>query len=206
MINFDKRNFHICVKERAAWITAVFLYGVLVFPITSFNASPTQTVQDWKVENLAESFMTKRTEAFLRKSHLERKGRMCKAQRKRRFWSRRCMTVSTCENDTKDLANEPTPTCVCVLRGSKFRCVCVCLCVWSVRWGQWSQPADAGEPRRAGSQDGWSQTLIRESRKQITQPFLFSPHWQPFSPSLCPQIYKIISPITGKNELKYFFL
>lgn len=44
-----------------------------------------------------------------------------------------------------------------------FAYVCVCVCVWSVRWGQRSQPADASEASGAGSQGGRSQTLIRET-------------------------------------------
>lgn len=61
----------------------------------------------------------------------------------------------------KDLVIEPVPTHECALR--VMRSVFVFVCVRSVRRGQKSQPADASEASGAGSQDGCSQTLIRET-------------------------------------------
>jgi len=98
---------------------------------------------------------------LLRKSNLESKDRMCKSQRaadRKQFpclgW---CMSVSTCEEGEKDLVNTYRSS----TRGSKVTLLFVRLCVSSVRWGQRSQPADAS----GGSQDGCSQTLIRETHR-----------------------------------------
>jgi len=52
---------------------------------------------------------------------------------------------------------------MCVSHKTKLRWVAACATVWSVRWGHRSQPTDASEARKAGSQDGCIQTLIRDT-------------------------------------------
>lgn len=108
----------------------------------------------------------KSTEELLRKSHLERKSRMCKPGGLQKGNTSPALDDAwVCIHEwerEKDLVNEPVPACECALRGYKV-CSCLCVCVSGVRWGQRSQPADASEASRAGSQDGCSQTLIRKT-------------------------------------------
>lgn len=165
-----------------------FLCSMHMFPVTFLSTYPTQTDQDWKVEDLADSFMMKSLRSSWGKVTWKGKAGSVEAVGPRQETALLPLTMH--ENfhvwqTNKDLVNEPAHTWVQS-----------CFAVWRVRWGQRSQPADAGEARRAGSQDGRTQTLIRETHHTVFSCFYrhttnHSHWWTPF--------IKFILPTRGKE-------
>lgn len=137
----------------------------LIFPVTFLSTYPTQTDRDWTVEGLADSFMMKGPRSSWGKATWTGKAGCVKPVSCRVETVPLLQTIHECIRmweGEKNLVNEPLPSHVCVLQGYRGH-LRRCLCVRSVRWGQRSQPTDASEANTAGSQDGCSQTLIRET-------------------------------------------
>lgn len=136
----------------------------LMFPVTFLSTYPMQTDRHGAVEGLADNSVMKEPRSSWGKVTWKGKAGCVKpvGRRKETLPLALDECVSMSEGVRKSWWRSLQRLVSALDRGTK----CVTVCV--VRWGQRSQPADAREASRAGSQDGCSQTLIRGTHHSLS--------------------------------------